>query len=197
MSSATKGWHLCLLRNLHFRTPPITLSPLSPPIKENWECPCPYNVVDILFKSLSILAYVIISNNKGLSESTPYNISRFGSESRQTQFWCHSHSSGERVTFSSPQGTSGCALSCPKQLDTCKYCLKDQQLFSSFGSFTMQQEKGDLLGPLWSTFITGLLFFFLLWRPGMEIFKFILITVRAIILVSEKLSIISLEPGSC
>lgn len=116
--------------------------------------------LNILFKSLSILAYVIISNNKGLSESTPYNISRFGSESRQTQFWCHSHSSGERVTFSSPQGTSGCALSCPKQLDTCKYCLKDQQLFSSFGSFTMQQEKSDLLGPLWSTFITGLLFFF-------------------------------------
>lgn len=75
-SLAGQGWHLCLLRNLHFRIPPITLSPLSPPIKQNWEGPCPHNVVSILFKSLCILAYFIISKNKGLSESTLYNISK-------------------------------------------------------------------------------------------------------------------------
>lgn len=73
-SLAGKDWHLCLLRNLHFRIPLITLSPLSPPINQNWVGPCPHNVVSILLKSLSILAYFIICKNKGLSESTPYNI---------------------------------------------------------------------------------------------------------------------------
>lgn len=50
----------------------------------------------------------------------------------------------------------------PMQLYRSKvlYCLKDQQLSSSFSIFTMQQEKSDLLGTDWSTFIITILGFF-------------------------------------
>lgn len=166
-SLATKGWHLYLLRNLHFKIPPITLSPPSPPVKENWEGPCPYNVVNILFKSLSIPVYFIISKNKGLSESTPYNIlvlSHVKDSSGVT------HTGLEKESgFPAPRAPLAVFWAVPSNWTGASIASR---INNSLALVALPCSRKRVTSWGHSGALSLLVFWvFLLWRPGMEIFK--------------------------